>query len=779
MVLIVAASCGSDKTTAGSNPARGGVGGAMSGTSAGATSGLGGTGTAGASAGGSAGTVGTGGDAGLGGGVTGGASAGDSASGGSVTAGSGGNAAGAAGAAGSGGPGGSGGLPTYIPPPAARTETPLGTGWRFQRMDVTGAQATGFNDSSWTEVSVPHTWNATDGQDGGSNYYRGVGWYRRHVMLPADAAGKRLYLEFDGSNIVTDVYVNGTTIGQHRGGFARFRFDVTNAMTPGADNVVAVKVSNAAVTDVAPLDADFTFFGGLYRDVRLVATNALHVDMLDFASSGVYLDTTNVSAASANLRARVRVTNNDAASQSVAVRTVVVRADGSIESELSASGTVAPGSTSVVSATATIANPHLWNGVADPYVYQAYAEIRVGTSVSDWVKVPLGFRFYLITPTQGFSLNGRYLDLHGVNRHQDRLNMGWAIGAAQHDEDMALIRELGANVVRLSHYQQSQYFHDLADRYGIVLWAEIPLVNSITDSAAFRSNATLQLTELIRQNYNHPSILFWGIGNEQRSDNTPTNDLLASLATLVETEDATRLSTYAQCCTSDTGGLPAHSDVVGYNTYYGWYDAFGAAGDFGAWADGLHAARPSWLIGISEYGAGAGITQHADNPPQPDPYGTPHPEEWQNLVHESHWKQMKTRPYLWSKIIWNMFDFAVDSRDEGDTPGRNDKGLVTYDRRTRKDAFFWYKANWSTAPVVYITSRRFTPRTSATTTVKVYSNLDSVTLTVNGTSRGAATGADRIFQWTNVPLAAGQNTDQATGTTGATTAMDSVTWTRN
>ena len=357
--------------------------------------------------------------------------------------------------------------------------------------------------------------------------------------------------------------------------------------------------------------------------------------------------------------------------------------------------------------------------------------------------------------------------------------MGWAVTNREHDEDMTLIRELGANVVRLSHYEHAQYFHELADRAGIALWAEIPLVNSITDSAAFRSNATQQMTELIRQNYNHPAVLFWGIGNEQRTDNTPTNDLLASLATLVETEDPTRLSTYAQCCTSDTGGLPAHSDVVGYNTYYGWYDAFGTSAEFGAWADNLHAQRPTWRIGISEYGAGAAVTQHAETPPQPDPYGTPHPEEWQNLVHESHWKQMKTRPYLWSKIIWNMFDFAVDSRDEGDTPGRNDKGLVTYDRRTRKDAFFWYKANWSSAPVVYISSRRFTPRTSATTTVKVYSNLDSVTLTVNGASRGAATGADRIFQWTNVPLTAGQNIVQAAGTSGATTAMDSVTWTRN
>jgi beta-galactosidase len=342
---------------------------------------------------------------------------------------------------------------------------------------------------------------------------------------------------------------------------------------------------------------------------------------------------------------------------------------------------------------------------------------------------------------------------------------------------MALIREVGANIIRLCHYEHAQHFHDLADRAGIVLWAEFPLVNTFTSSTAFTANARQQLTELIRQNYNHPAVMFWGIGNEQQSDDTKTNTLLSALNTLVHEEDPTRLSTYAQCCTSDTGGLPAHTDVVGFNRYYGWYS--GTADQFGPWADNLHAMEPTWKIGISEYGAGAAITQHADPPTQPVPAGSPHPEEWQNLVHESHWKQMKTRRYLWAKILWNMFDFAVDGRNEGDTPGRNDKGLVTYDRKTRKDAFFWYKANWTTAPLVYITSRRFNPRTTATVTVKVYANMNSVTLSVNGTAISTSTGADHIFEWTGVALAPGANTIVATATTGATTVTDTITWTRN
>jgi beta-galactosidase len=666
----------------------------------------------------------------------------------------------------------------YVPPPATRSDTLINTEWRFLRSDASGAQATAFNDASWTAVTLPHTWNATDGQDGGNNYYRGIGWYRRHYTPPATATGKRIYVQFDAANIVADVYVNGTALGQHRGGFSRFRFDATAAMTVAADNVIAVKVSNAAVTDVPPLDADFTFFGGLYRDAHLLITDNVHIDTEDSASSGVYLDTTAVSATSASLRARVRVKNSGTAAQTVTVDTVVVRADGNVQTRLTATDTVAGGATLELVASATIANPHLWNGVVDPYLYSVTAELRATAAVTDWVTVPLGFRFYAIDAAQGFSLNGQYVDLHGVNRHQDRLGMGWAITPAQHDEDMALIREMGANIIRLSHYEHADYFHQLADKVGVALWAEIPLVNSITDSAAFTTNARQQMTELIRQNYNHPSILFWGIGNEQRSDTTTTNALLTTLNTLVHTEDPTRLSTYAQCCTSDTGGLPAHTDVVGYNTYYGWYDAFGTYDQFGAWADGLHTMRPTWKLGISEYGAGAALTQHADAPVAPDPYGAFHPEEWQNLVHEAHWRQMKTRPFLWAKIIWSMFDFAVDSRAEGDTPGRNDKGMVSYDRKTRKDSFFWYKANWTTAPVVYISSRRFTARTTATVPVKVYSNLDSVQLSVNGTVVGSMTSTDHIFRWPSVALATGNNVIQVIGTTGATTATDMVTWTR-
>jgi len=639
----------------------------------------------------------------------------------------------------------------------------------------------GLDDTSapWVDVTLPHTWNALDGEDGGSNYYRGIGWYRRHLTAPADFTGgsrRQAFLQFDGANIVTDVYLNGMLLGQHRGGFAAFRYDVTSVLNAAGANVLSVKVDNSAVSDVPPLSADFTFFGGLYRDVHLVTTDPLHVDVEDFASSGVYITTTNVSATSADLSARVRVKNAGGFPANADVSLALVDARGVFVQRLSAKAYIDAGMTGEVTLTGTVATPHLWNGRTDPYLYTAYVEIGHDGTVTDVVSQPFGFRSFAVDPDAGFSLNGQPYDLHGVNRHQDRIDMGWAITNREHDQDMALIVEMGATAVRLAHYQHAQHFYDLCDQNGIVAWAEIPLVNAITASQAFTDNAHQQMTELIRQSFNHPAIVFWSVGNEQRSDDAPTNTLLADLAAQVATEDPSRLSTYAHCCTSDTGGLPSHTDVVGYNEYFGWYT--GNYNQFGAWADGVHAARPTKPIAVSEYGAGAALTQHADNPAMPVAGGPFHPEEYQALLHEATWKQMAARPFLWGKFIWNMFDFAVDNRNEGDTPGRNDKGMVSYDRLTKKDAFFWYKANWSNDPFVYITGRRFNPRTTATIDVKVYSNLDSVRLTVGGVALPAQTSTDHIFIFPAVPLVAGDNPATATATRGAVIATDSVTWTR-
>ena len=385
----------------------------------------------------------------------------------------------------------------------------------------------------------------------------------------------------------------------------------------------------------------------------------------------------------------------------------------------------------------------------------------------DEVDQPLGFRYFSVDANNGFYLNGKYLDLHGVNRHQDRLNKGWAIGTAEHLEDFNLIKEMGANTMRLAHYQHAEYFYQLCDSNGMVIWAEFPFVNNVTVSTAFYDNAKQQLTELIRQNYNHPSLFFWGIGNELSCSPDP-NPLLTQLNDLAHSEDSTRLTTYASNVTECSQSW--HTDVSAFNRYDGWYS--NSYNDFPTWADTTHANHPSSKLGVSEYGAGASINIHTITPKAQD-----HSEEYQCLFHEAYWREMQKRPFLWGKFIWNMFDFAADGRNEGDTPGRNDKGMVTYDRKTKKDVFFYYQANWSTTPVVYITDRRFTNRTIALTNVKIYSNCDSVELKINGVSQGSKTGTvDKVFQWTNITLASGSNTIQAIGTKGSSQYTDSGTW---
>lgn len=667
--------------------------------------------------------------------------------------------------------------------PNPRVRIDLNQGWRFVRADVTGAERPGFDDSGWTPVNTPHTWNAVDGADGGNNYYRGVGWYRRHYTAPSELAGKRLYLQFAGVDQVADVWVNGTYLGQHKGGYSRFRFGVTAVLVPGGDNVIAVRVTNAQDTGIAPVSADYTFEGGIYRNVSLWATDNLHVRLEDYAGPGIYLRQSNVTAASATVTVTTKLWNDSNTTRSVVVRSVIADKSGTIVAEArSTAQTVAAATGAEIRQTVGIDSPRLWNGLADPYLYNASVEIHDVTAgadrITDVVTERLGLRSVAVNPDTGFHLNGSRLGLHGVNLHHERAGKGWALTDPEHIQDYDLIRELGANAVRMAHYQHDQKEYELADERGLIVWAEIPLVNSVTNSTAFTAGTQNQLRELIRQNYNHPSIVFWGIGNEQTDYNgTATNTLLASLAGIVESEDPDRLSTYAvRSEDPDDAQAGLHTQTTGFNKYLGWY--YGSKdGELGAWADNLHANSPSRMIGISEYGAGANTTQHALNPPRPTPGGSWHPEEYQSLFHEAAWKQLASRPYIWGTFVWAMFDFASDGRNEGSRPGINDKGLVTRDRQIRKDAFYWYKANWASTPTLHITSRRWTQRTDATTEVKVYSNAGQVTATLNGTSLGTLSSSDHIFRWANVTLRPGQNTVTVTATINGSTYTDSVDWT--
>jgi beta-galactosidase len=677
----------------------------------------------------------------------------------------------------------------------------INSAWTFNQADVMGAETVAFDDSGWTKLDLPHTWNAMDGQDGPATpYYQGVGWYRKHLVLSNAMKGQRLYLQFDGANIITDVFVNGRAAGTHKGGFATFRFDVTDLVTVGGDNVIAAKVNNAASTtspsakpayalipgsptiDVPPLSADFTFFGGIYRSVHLLATPPVAISPKDFGSSGVYVRQTNVSAASADLAITVKLSNTTAAMVTENLRATVLDAGGKSALMLTGLKAVPANGDAAAVLSGTLANPHLWNGLADPYLYSVRVDLLDG--VTDSVTVPLGVRFFSLDANTGFSLNGKYLDLHGINKHQDRKDKGWAISDADVDADFAIIKELGATAIRLCHYQHSQHTYDMTDRAGIVTWAETPVINQINNTQAFSDNAVQQLTELIRQNYNHPSIVFWSVGNEVLLRNPPPagpdpDMLISRMADVVAMEDPTRLTAYAaNGGATEVSPVNWHGNAHGFNEYQGWYG--GMTSGFATWAEGAHAMHPTASIAVTEYGAGASITTHTADPPAADMAAAhtplPHYEEYQAYYHEVYWPAMTMRPFLWGKFIWNGFDFATDFRMEGTTPGLNDKGLVSYDRTTKKDAFYFYKANWSSDPFVYITSRRYAALPKNGTNLRVYSNAATVDLTLNGTSLGPKTAANHVFVWANVAWAAGANVVEASATVGGNMVKDTVTW---
>jgi beta-galactosidase len=660
---------------------------------------------------------------------------------------------------------------SYTPPSDPRQVVNLNNGWRFNLGDVAGAEEVGFPDGSWPVVNVPHTWNNLDGQDGGNNYRRTISWYRLHFTPPASLAGKRLFLKFDGASLITTVYANGELVGSHRGGFAAFSWDVTDFLTPGVANVLAVKVDNRLNADVMPITGDFNVNGGIYRSVRLIGTHPVHVDPTDFASSGVYLRQSGVSASAADLEVTAKLRNDGGASATVTVFMDIVDADDELVETLSTVRTIGAGaSVDVVEAT-TVPNPRLWRGRQDPHLYRVFVRVQQGTTLLDLVQERTGFRSFQVSPSQGFFLNGQPYDLRGVNFHQDRLNKGWATTVADQTQDVALIAEVGATMVRMSHYQHPPGTYDELDEQGIVVWSEIPNLDVVTNSTPFFDNAKQQLREMIRQNFNRPSILFWGLGNSLSSDSV-TNSLVTQLHSLAGQEDPDRLTTLATVQNvAQTATLNQITDVVAINNYWGWYR--GADQDFGIWADGFHQQLPQRPLGVSEFGAGSSTQHHQENPEgvRTD-FGLFHPEEFQALFYEAHIPQMDARPFLWATLAFNMFDFAADARNEGSAPGRNDKGLMTYDRQTRKDAFFFLKAHWSSSPVLYIASRRFTSRPDNHVEVKVYSNLDSVELRVNGVSLGSRTGTNRVFKWTDVALAPGANSIQALGDA----LTDSVTW---
>jgi beta-galactosidase len=706
--------------------------------------------------------------------------------------------------------------------------TALDSGWRFFDGDAPDAVAPEFPDGAWEKVAVPHTWNRVGYYHhdlGGTNTKadvkkrQGAGWYRLHFAAPVGSAGKRQWLEFDAASRVAKVWLNGQYLGEHRGGFSRFRLDATAAMRAQGENVLVVRVDNTQpkaggpTADVLPLSGDFFVHGGLYRPVRLVTTSPLHIDMADFGGPGVRATTTAASAQEALVDVVVRVANDGVKAAKAQVRVSLVDREGREAASATVPATLAAGKTGEINAKLAVANPRLWQGTVDPYLYDLKVQLFEAEGqlsgaegqLSDNSSQLYGIRTMAFDADRGFLLNGQPYRLRGVGYHQDRDGKGWAISRADVEEDVATIREMGANSIRLTHYQHGPDIHDLADRAGIVVWDEIPLVSVWTlggkkeADPALVANAKAQLTELVRQNQNHAASAIWSIANEVDFGNSlpaflfggadgrevDPLPLLNELQKTAKALDPSRPTALATCCEGRLFGqdieIPTTAvaaDLGGANRYFGWY--FGQAEDLGPHLDGLRAKRPQQPLAVTEYGAGGALTMHTDNVlgGPADSRGAAQPEEYESYIHETALAQLDARPWLYATWLWNSFDFGTTVRTEGDAQDINTKGLVAYDHKTRKDAYWFYKANWNPAPMVHITSKRYVDRAYPVTDVRVYSNTASTELLLNGRSLGAKNDCpQKICVWSAVRLDEGANALVAKGIHVGGTVEDSAAWT--
>ena len=609
-------------------------------------------------------------------------------------------------------------------------------------------------------VDLPHTWNAQDALSGKIDYKRGIGNYEKNLFIRPEWKGKRLFIRFEGVNNIADVFINRRHIGEHRGGYGAFIFEITGKVEYGKENSILVRVNNGEQLDIMPLVGDFNFYGGIYRDVHLLITDETCISPLDYASPGVRLIQDSVSHRYAKVRAIVDLSNGSSGNQEVELNVRLL--DGQrVVKEGTKNVNLSGNEVMQQELTFEIDQPHLWNGRQDPFLYQAEVTLFRNGQMVDRVTQPLGLRFYRIDPDKGFFLNGKHLPLQGVCRHQDRSEVGNALRPQHHEEDVALMLEMGVNAVRLAHYPQATYFYDLMDKNGIIVWAEIPFVGpggyndkGFVDLPAFRANGKEQLKELIRQHYNHPSICVWGLFNELTELGDNPVEYIKKLNVLAHQEDPTRITTSAS---NQMGDLNFITDAIAWNRYDGWYG--GTPADLGKWLDRMHKDHPKICIAISEYGAGASIYHQQDSLVKTVPTSWWHPENWQTYYHIENWKTISSRPYVWGSFVWNMFDFGAAHRTEGDRPGINDKGLVTFDRKVRKDAFYFYKANWNREePMLYLTGKRNTVRTQRLQTITAFTNQAGAELFVNGKSYGKTTpDSYAILEWKNVELQPGEN----------------------
>ena len=641
-------------------------------------------------------------------------------------------------------------LASAISAQAPRTRVSLNDNWRFTTAAMVDAEGSTASDRIWQRVNIPHTWNDKDPFDDAPGYRRGPAWYQKTVNIPASYAGRRIFLYFEGANQTAGVFVNGSFVGEHIGGYTAFSFDVTDEIKTGGTNLVAVQVDNTLNVDRPPIDGDFNIYGGIYRDVWLISTDNVHIDMSDMASSGVKIETSDITAETAMVKATGKFVNRSSRKRTIVIENVVVDARGRKLTSTDVTETVDPGATGDFETAFSVSSPKLWSPDS-PYLYTFQTTIREGRRVLDRVDNPLGFRTVRFDANEGFFLNGKSVKLRGTNRHQDRVGLGSAVSDNLHVRDLEIIKANGFNFLRLAHYQQDPAVLAAADRLGLMLWEEIPIVNNIHISDAFNANAKQMLTEMIRQHRNHPSVIIWGYMNEVYIPKKPTDEsmratvsLAKKLENVCKNEDPNRTTAiafeYGGREMYRSSGLDKVTDIIGWNLYYGWY--YGVFDDFGKFLDEDHRRNPDKPLIISEYGANADRRVNSLDPKRFDSS-----TQWQRRLHESYLRQINERHYLAGSAIWNQFDFGSEFRGET-IPHVNQKGMYTFGR-VAKDIAYLYRAAFSDKKVLHIATRDWPVRSGERSqTIDIYSNLGEVELFANGVSLGKQATADNKAWWT-------------------------------
>lgn len=663
----------------------------------------------------------------------------------------------------------------------AREVTPFNNGWEFKKgpFPTDAMQTAARWNADWEQVNVPHTWNADDMQKKTNSFYAGVAYYRKHYVFPESLEGKRLFLRFEGVGACAEVYVNGYLVGTHKGAYSAFVCEIGSQVRLGEENEIVVKADNAARPDVIPVNhALFGVYGGIYRPVWLIVTEPCNIVVNDCASPGVYITQKNVSKQSADVSVRVKLDNATLAPAALELENAIYTREGKLVKIHRQSFELTPQGVQNYVSDFKISHPHLWQGREDPYLYKVVSRLKQDGQVIDEVIQPLGLRKYEAVAGKGFFLNGKKYPMYGVTRHQDWWGMGSALTNREHDFDLEQIMEVGATTVRFAHYQQSDYIYSRCDTLGLIIWAEIPFVNRVTGQEW--DNVHQQMRELIRQSFNHPSIYVWGIHNEVYHPHGYTAALTQSVHDLCKLEDPDRYTVAVNGYGHAEHPVNGNTDIQGMNRYFGWYEK--KIQDIKPWIEKMEKEYPWQRLMLTEYGADANIEHQTELLGDALNWGSDfYPETFQTKTHEYQWGVISQHPYILASYLWNMFDFAVPQWKRGGVDARNMKGLITFDRKIRKDAFYWYKANWSKEPVLYLTQRRNTERERRETSVTVYSNLGTPRVFLNGREldgvRKGYTDVHYIFD--QVTLAEGRNVLRAVIVSDGKEYTDEIVWNYN